>query len=91
MPRWDEPRQALKQIEGGEKDLGAAVHVRFGEPVEEAALGRGEGSRPVEGVQAFERERGPGTVANEALDARAVFALDAYGGVDTEPTGHRPL
>ena len=35
----------------------------------------------VEGVQAFEREGRPGTVSDEALDARAVLALDAHGGV----------
>ena len=37
----DEPGQALDELEGGEQDLGAAVDVRFGEPVEETAVGRG--------------------------------------------------
>ena len=41
-------------------------------------------------MQAFERERGPGTVTNEPLDARAVLALDAYGGIDAEPAGALP-
>jgi len=36
-------------------------------------------------VQAFERERRTGTVADESLDARPVLGLDAHGGVDAEP------
>jgi len=41
-------------------------------------------------VQAFERERRTGTVADESLDARPVFTLDAHGSVDAEPTRALP-
>ncbi len=40
--------------------------------------------RGVEGVQPLEREGRAGIVADETLDARPVFALDAHGGVDAE-------
>jgi hypothetical protein len=33
---------------------------------------------------------GPGTVADKPLDAGAVLALDAHGGIDAEPTGALP-
>jgi len=38
-------------------------------------------------VKTFESEGGPGTVAQEALNARPVVASDANGGVDTEAAG----
>jgi hypothetical protein len=41
-------------------------------------------------VQPFERERLPGTVPDEALDAGAVLGFDAHGSVDAEPTGALP-
>ena len=45
--RWrDEPCQALEQLEGGEHDLCAAVHVRFGEPVEERLSGEAKETLP---------------------------------------------
>jgi hypothetical protein len=66
------------------------VDIGFGEAVEKAALGCREGGGGVEGVQAFEREGRPGTVADEALYARAVLALDAYGGVDAKPARALP-
>ena len=37
-------------------------------------------------MQAFERERRTGTIADEALDARPILGLDAHGGVDAEAT-----
>jgi hypothetical protein len=46
----DEPGQALEQLEGGEQDLGAAVHVRLGEPVEETAVGGGQGGAALDRV-----------------------------------------
>jgi hypothetical protein len=38
---WDEACEALEQLERGEEELGAAVHVMFGEAVEETAVGGG--------------------------------------------------
>jgi hypothetical protein len=41
-------------------------------------------------VKSFEGEGRPGTVAQEALNARTVVALDANGGVDAEAAGALP-
>ena len=41
-------------------------------------------------MQAFECERRARTVADEALDARAVPALDAHGSIDAEPARALP-
>jgi len=76
--------EGVEEFEGREQQLGAAVDVRLGESVDQAALGRGERVGRAECVQAFERERRASTVANESLDARPVLRLDAHGGVDAE-------
>jgi hypothetical protein len=92
MHSWgrDEFGDGLKELEGREQQLGAAVDVRFRESVDQAALGRGEGGGRAECVQAFERERRASTVPDESLDARPVLGLDAHGGVDAEATRALP-
>jgi hypothetical protein len=87
---WDELGEGVEELERCKQQLGAAVDVRLGEAVDQAALGRGKGGAGVEGVQPFEREGRTGTVADEALDARPVLALDARGGVDAEPARALP-
>jgi len=88
--------EALKQLQRREDDLGAPVGPTFGgcpgfgEAVEEARVGGGQGSDAGEGMKALEGEGRPGTVAQEALDAGTVVALDADGSVDAEPTGSLP-
>jgi len=74
----------LEELERGEQQLGAAVDVRLGETVNEAALGRGRGGAGVERVPPFDREGWATTVADETLDARPVLGLDAHGGVDPD-------
>ena len=77
----DKPGEALKELEGREDDLGAAIGRRPGELVEDPGLGRGEGGSRAECVETFEGEGGPRTVTQEALYAGTVLALDADGGV----------
>ena len=73
----DELGEGLEELERREQQLGAAVDVRLGETVNQAALGRGKGGCGVESVQPFEREGRAGTVADESLDTRSVLTLDA--------------
>ena len=80
----DELGEGLEELERGEQQLGAAVDVRLGEAVDQAALGRGKGGAGIECVQTFEREGRAGTVADESLDPGTVLGLDAHGGVDAE-------
>ena len=88
--RGDEPGDALQELEGGEQDLGAPIGRGFGEAIEEPGLGRSEAGRAAQGVEALEGKGWPGTVADQALDARTVVALDADGGVDAEAAGALP-
>ena len=92
MHSWgrNEFGEGLEELEGRQQQLGAAVDVGLGESVDQAALGSGEGGGRAECVQAFERERRASTVADESLDARPVFALDAHGSVDAEPARALP-
>jgi hypothetical protein len=76
--------EGVEELERGEQQLGAAVDVRLGEAVDQAALGRGKGGAGIECVQTFEREGRAGTVADESLDPGTVLGLDAHGGVDAE-------
>ena len=69
--------QARKELEGRETKLEATVHIGLREPVGQASLRRGERLDAAGGVESLEGERPPRTVANEALQARAVLALDA--------------
>jgi hypothetical protein len=80
----DELGEGLEELERREQQLGAAVDVRLGEAINQAALGRGKGGARVEGVLPFEREGWAGAVADESLDPGTVLTLDAYGGVDAE-------
>jgi hypothetical protein len=88
--RWDEPGEALQELEGGEHDLGAPIGRGFGEPIEEPCVGRGEGGRSAQGVKALEGEGWPGAVTDQAFDARTVLTLDANGSVDAEAAGALP-
>lgn len=75
-PGWGhEGDEALKEFEGREDDLGAAAGGGFWGPIEEPRVGRGEGGDAGKGVEAFEREGRPGTVAEEPFDAGAVVAF----------------
>jgi hypothetical protein len=82
--------EGLEELERREQQLGAAVDVRPGEAVNQAALGGGKGGAGVEGVQTFEREGRTGTVADEALDSATVLTLDAHGSIDAEPARALP-
>ena len=88
--RGNEPGEALQELERGEEDFGAPVGRGPGEAIEQPGLGRGEGGRAAQGVEALEGEGWPGTVTDQALDARPVVALDADGGVDAEAAGALP-
>jgi len=88
--RGHEGDEALEELEGREDDLGAPVERGFGKAVQNTCLGGGEGGNAGEGVEAFEREGGPGTVAEEALEAGTVIALDAHRSVDAEAAGTLP-
>jgi len=88
--RWHEGDEALEELEGREDDLGAPIGGGFGEAVEEARVGGGEGGDASEGVEALEGEGRAGTVAQEALEAGTVVTFDAHGSVDAEPTGSLP-
>jgi hypothetical protein len=44
----------------------------------------------VGGVETLEGEGRPSAVADESLDAVPIRAIDADGGVDTEPSGALP-
>ena len=88
--RGYEPGEALQELERGEEDFRSPVGPGLGEAIEQPGLGRGEGGRAAQGVKALEGEGWPGTVADQALDARPVVALDADGGVDAEPAGPLP-
>jgi hypothetical protein len=70
--------------------VGAAVDVRLGETVNQAALGRGKGGGGVESVQPFESEGWAGTEADEPLDAGPILSLDAHGSVNAEPARALP-
>jgi hypothetical protein len=88
--RWNEPGDALQELEGREEDLGSPVWRRSWEAIEQAGLWRGEVGGAAQGVEALEGEGWPCTVADQALDARTVVALDADGGVDAEAAGALP-
>jgi hypothetical protein len=88
--RGYEPGEALQELERGEEDFRSPVGPGLGEAIEQPGLGRGEGGRAARGVKALEGEGWPGTVADQALDARTVVALDADGGGDAEPAGPLP-
>ncbi len=88
--RWHKGDEPLEQLQRREDDLGTPVGSWFGKPIQKARVGGGEGGDAGEGMESLEREGWPGTVAEEALEAGAVVALDAHGGVDAEATGSLP-
>jgi hypothetical protein len=77
--RGHEGDEALEELERREDDLGAPVWRGFGEPIEEARVGGGEGGDAGKGMESLEGEGWAGTVAQEALDAGTVGTLDAHG------------
>jgi len=57
---WDEPSQALEQLEGSEAKRLATVHIGLREPVDQTGLQRGERSDAGRGVKPLTGERPPG-------------------------------
>jgi len=94
--RWDEANESSEKLEGREHEFRATARCRLGYPtfggqaIDETGLGRGEGDDAAGSPEPFEREGRPGTVAEQAFDACPVLTLDAYRGVDAEPTGTLP-
>jgi len=92
----DEANESSEKLDRREHEFRATIRCRLGYPtfggqaIEEPGLGRGEGNDAAGSPEPFEREGRPGTVAEQAFDACPVLTLDAYRGVDAEPTGTLP-
>ena len=88
--RWNEPGQAVEQLEGSEAKLLATVHIGLGEPIYQPSLRRGERLEIGGAVESLQGERPPRTVPNEPLETRSVLALDPDRCVDGKPAGPLP-
>jgi len=60
--RWNEPGQALEELEGSEAKHFATVHIGLGEPIHQASLRRGERPDTGGGVEPLQGERPARTV-----------------------------
>ena len=88
--RGDQPREPLEQLAGCEPEGGAAVGERACEPVDEARVGLAQGGLSGGGVEPVQREGGPGTVPDQALETGAVMGRDTDRPVEAETSGSAP-
>jgi hypothetical protein len=88
--RWNEPGQALEELEGSEAKHFAAVHIGLREPIHPASLRRGERLETGGGVEPLQGERPARTVPNKPLKTRSVLGLDPDRCVDGKPAGPLP-
>ena len=82
--------QSLEQLEGSKAKHLATVHIGFGEPVDQAGLGRGKRPDAGGGVKPLQGERPPGAVPNEPLKTRSVVLLGTDGAVNRKAAGPPP-
>jgi hypothetical protein len=88
--RWNEPGQAVEELEGSEAKHFATVHIGLGEPIHQASLRRGERLETGGGVEPLQGERPARTVPNKPLETRSVLGLDPDRCVDGKPAGPLP-
>ena len=89
MDAWrvKEQGKSLEELEGGERESGAATRCGMGKTIDDA-LGSG---RTVAGsLDPFEGEGRTGTVAQESFQPSSVVGRDVDRGIDAEPTGGLP-
>jgi hypothetical protein len=87
--RRNESADRLEEVEGREAEEVGAAGQRPRRPVQDAGDGGVPlplrlGGTPLD-LEALQGKRGPRAVAKQPLPAGAVGAMDAYGGIETEP------
>ncbi len=89
MDAWrvNEQSEPLEELEGGERESGAAARRGIGDAVDDALASR----QTVPGsLDPFECEGRTGTVAQESFEPSTVTGRDVDRGIDAEPTGRLP-
>ena len=85
--RRNERSEPLEELEGGERESGAAARCGMGETIDDAFAS----GRTVAGsLDPLEGERRTGAVAQKAFEPRTVTGRDVNGGIDAEPAGGMP-
>jgi hypothetical protein len=88
--RGNQPGESLEELEGGEPEGGAAVGEGAGQGVDESGLGPPEVGGAGGGVEPVQREGGPGTVPDQALETGAIVGPNADRSVEAEASGSSP-
>ena len=82
-PGWrNEQSESLEELEGGERESGAATRCGMGKTIDDALAS----GRTVPGsLHPFEGEGRTGTVAQESFQPSSVVGRDVDRGIDTDP------
>ncbi len=85
--RGDEQSESLEELEGGERESGAATQCGMGKTIDDALAS----GRAVPGsLESFEGEGRTGAVAQESFQPSTVVGSDVNRRIDAEPTGGLP-
>ena len=85
--RVNEQSEPLEELEGGERESGAAVRCGMRKTVDDVLVSR---CTVAASLEPFEGEGRTGTVAQESFEPSTVTGCNVDRGIDAEPAGGRP-